>query len=169
MTIATFMGDAGVEQGGIVTFGGTAAPTVSMGHGSLTITEAAAAGPVMTQYVGTVLYFSNCVDASMYTGIELTIGGTVNGDCTAQFYITDSEHDSPVDGPVITSPPYLSLTVSATATPMKVPFAGVGAPSGGSPPAAIDPMTLTSMWWQFRIPYGTTCMANLTISNVSFF
>jgi hypothetical protein len=151
-----------------------------MGTGSLVITEAVAQSAV-AQYVGVIVYFSgnslgtDCVDATAYAGIGFTISGTVNANCTVQFSINDSEHevvgnDAKASGATGSYAPQVFVTVPAQPTTLRVPFTGPGAPSGGMPATAIDPKKLTGVEWQLTIASGTgMCMANLTISNVTFY
>jgi len=58
-------------------------------------------------------------------------------------------------------------------TPMTVfvPFAGTGAPAGGSPLTGIDRSKLTGVQWQVTTApgLGNTCIVDLTIDNVRFF
>jgi hypothetical protein len=133
--------------------------------------------------VGSVLYFSGCVDASAFTGVQFTISGTMTG-CTMQFSTNDSEHgdstvgtggDPKASGPMGAYAPQLPVATPFT-TPLMVPFAGTGAPTGGSPTAvAIDPAKLTGLQWQFTIAAaaegGTSsnCTADITIDNVMFY
>jgi hypothetical protein len=186
-TIATFMaGDGGIgDNGGIATYG-TVKPTAMYTGGTLTITEAGAQGAAPT-YNGAVVYFAgnamgtDCLDASMYTGVQFSIAGTVNANCTIQFSINDSEHedatqamgDPKASGAAGSYAPQLGIpaaSITATPTMMKVPFMGTGAPSGGSPMTPIDTMKLTGVQWQVTIPMGTAmCMATLQISNLSFY
>ena len=41
--------------------------------------------------------------------------------------------------------------------------------TGGAPVAAVNPGKLVGVQWQFTIPAGMSCMANLTIDNVTFY
>jgi hypothetical protein len=183
-SLGTFTGDAGVaDNGGLTTYGGTAKPTAAIAGGNLTIMESAAASTA-AQYVGTVLYFSgnssgtDCVDASMYTGVQFTISGTINANCTLAFAINDSEHedatatgaDPKASGPKGAYAASIAVAPTATATQIKVPFTGTGAPTGGMPAAAIDSKKFTGIQWQYTIPTGTgMCTSSLTITGVSFY
>jgi hypothetical protein len=182
--VADFMGDgsAGVEiMGGVSAYGGTAGPTATTNGTNLHIVENAPSmsGP---QYVGTVLYFSGCVDASGFAGVQLALTGTMTG-CTMQFSINDSEHGdsvtTPVQDPKASGPagayaPQLGVATPFPATLM-VPFAGTGAPTGGMPATAIDPAKLTGIQWQFTIAptadggTASNCTADLTIDDVKFY
>ena len=61
--------------------------------------------------------------------------------------------------------------VSPTVTTVMMPFAGPGAPSGGSPAIAVDKSKLTGVQWQFTTAVGTenSCIVDITIDNVRFF
>ena len=52
-----------------------------------------------------------------------------------------------------------------------MPFAGAGAPTGGSPAIPIDPARLTGVQWQFTTAAAGTsrnsCVVDITIDNVS--
>jgi hypothetical protein len=180
-------GDGGIgDNGGLAEYG-TVKPTATFTGGTLTITEMGAQG-MMPTYNGAVVYFAgnaagtDCLDASMYTGVQFSIAGTVNANCTIQFSINDSEHEDstvmPVQDPKAAGPmgayaPQLAIaaaSLTSTPTMMKVPFTGAGAPSGGLPMTAIDPKKLTGVQWQITIPMGTAmCSASLQISNLSFY
>src|SRR6185437_7391876 len=87
-----FMGDAGIEiMGGISTYTGTGKPTYTIADNALTVTEnfASAAAP---DYVGTVLYFNTCIDASAFSGVQFDVSGSVTG-CTIQYSSNDAPHD----------------------------------------------------------------------------
>jgi hypothetical protein len=179
--IADFVGtaaDAGIEiVGGISTYGTagvpTSTPTYTISGGALKITENADA-TAAAQYVGTVLYFNNCVDAHAFSGIEFTVGGTVSG-CTVQYSANYTGADATATDPkgscTLAScySPQKTLTIPATPTQMQIAWADTG--TNGSPVGPVDPTALTSTQWQFTIPAAGTspCTANLTITNVKFY
>lgn len=196
--IADFMAGGGAPDaggieimGGIVTYGGgtvggTGSPTYTTTGGALNITETAAATSTV-QYVGVVVYFNNCIDASAFMGVEFTISGSFSG-CTMQYSTADSAHDDSTlstpnphaTGPTGSYSPQAQLTATrVTSTPMTIsmPFNGTGAPSGGSPDGlALDTAKLDSVSWQFTIPAaapGVTgtpmCVANLAVDNIKFY
>jgi hypothetical protein len=181
-------GDGGIgDNGGLAEYG-TTPPTAAFTGGTLTITEMAAQGTAPT-YNGAVVYFAgnaagtDCLDASMYKGVQFSIAGMVNANCTIQFSINDSEHedstmkppmgDPKASGPAGSYAPQLAIpaaSITATPTMMQVPFTGAGSPTGGSPMAAIDTMKLTGVQWQITVPMGTAmCSATLQISNLTFY
>jgi hypothetical protein len=181
----------GIEiMGGIIAFGGgavggTGAPIFTTTGGTLNITESAAATSA-PQYVGVVIYFNNCIDASAFTGVQFTISGSFSG-CTMQYSTDDSEHgDSTLSTPnPHATGPAGSYSMQArlaatqvTSTPMtiSIPFTGPGAPAGGSPDGvALDTAKLDSLTWQLTIPVASavdgtpTCAASLAIDNVGFY
>jgi len=181
--IADFAGDgsAGVEiMGGVSTYDkSAAAPTATTAGGTLHIVENGVPGAA-AQYVGTVVYFTGCVDASAFTGISFGITGTLTG-CTMQFSINDSEHgdsstgvDTKATGPKGSYAPQLGVAAPFAAT-VSVPFTGATAPMGGSPAAPVDPAKLIGVQWQFTIPAApdagaaTNCSADLMIDNIMFY
>jgi hypothetical protein len=179
-------GDGGLSVfGGLTTYGPTAATTptaTTTASGDLDITENGAASATATEYVGAVLYFSgnstgtDCITGAAYTGVQFNISGTVTG-CTVVFTINDSEHsavsatDPKASGMAGSYPGTFALTPTTTATLVKVPFTGTGAPTGGSPASPIDKTKLESISWQYVIPQadGGTCMSSLTIDSISFY
>jgi len=169
--------DAGIEiMGGTTTYGGTGAPTIAIAGGALNITENAAA-TAAAQYVGAVLYFNNCVDASAFTGVQFTISGSMTG-CANLKYSTnytgtddvgsDSKGSCTLGNGKCYSPQKdVSTSITSTDTQVQVPWAT----TGGSPSGPVDPKTLTGVQWQFQIDAATTgtCVANLTIKDVKFY
>lgn len=183
---------ASVDGGASIPIGGTftyhspdaaVAPTATVTNGGWHITLNA---PGMTdpQYIGAGIYFNgnvagtDCIDATAYTGIKFDISGSIAGTgCTAQYSTNDSAHsavsatDPKAGGPAGSYAPQAALTASSTVTTVMMPFAGTGAPSGGSPAIAIAKDKLTGVQWQFTVAGGTTnaCMVDLIIDNVSFY
>ncbi len=180
--------DAGLGiMGGSYSYG-TPTPTAAIASGNLTISLSNGVNTgTSTAYIGAGLYFNgntagnDCVDASTYTGISFDMSGSFSG-CAMNFSINDSEHTSPSSS----TPPdpkasctaascYApQLTVASTDLPKTymVPFAGTGAPSGGGPATAIDPMKLEGVGWNFSVPPGADaggCKIDLTIKNLKFY
>jgi hypothetical protein len=176
--IADFAGDGGIEiVGGLSAYGANAEPTHSVSGGILNVMEnnAASSGP---QYVGQVLYFNNCIDASAFSGVEFTLGGTFSG-CTIQYSTNDAPHDNTVTDPKGTcslgnscySPQAGITSVSAAGAVVMEPWITA---AGGDPSLVLDPHQLTSIQWQFTIPAAPdggagVCMANLNISQIKFY
>jgi hypothetical protein len=140
-------------------------------------------------YQGFGIYFNgnaagtDCLDAHTYTGVEFDLSGSLTGTgCTMQFSINDSEHADMTQNPTDTKPagpkgsyaPQVTITsaeLTATATPIKIPFTG---PAGGSPSSAVDPTKLTGVQWQMTVPVAsdggaTECVWNINISNLMFY
>ncbi|HVV53577.1 MAG TPA: hypothetical protein VHO06_28230 [Polyangia bacterium] len=172
------------------TFGFSPQPTYTISAGAVNVVDTIETGAT-SQYQGFGIYFSgnpagtDCLDASRYSGISFTLSGSLMGaGCAMQFSINDSEHapsstsfDPKAAGPVGSYAPQLSLTnaeLTSTATTIMVPFAGTGAPVGGSPPTPIDPSKLISVQWWMSTPVTsngepTECVWNVNLSNVSFY
>ena len=175
--IADFVGtgaDAGIEVvGGTTTYGGTGAPSVAITGGALNITDNAAA-TTAAQYVGAVLFFNNCVDASAYTGVQFTISGSITG-CTMQYSTNYSGADDAStdpkgscmlgNGKCYSPQKEITTSITSTDTQIQVPWAT----TGGAPVGPVDPKTLTGIQWQLTIGTTGTCAANVTIKNVMFY
>jgi hypothetical protein len=157
--------------------------TVTGGAWHITATTTSMAS---AQYWGAGIYFNGnstgteCIDATAHTGVSFDISGTVAGTgCTVQFSINDSEHadmtagnppDAKAGGPAGSYAPQVQLTtISATPTPMMIPFMGAGAPANGSPGTGIDKGKLTGVQWQFTTAASGTCMVDITVDNVKFY
>jgi hypothetical protein len=180
--------DFSASDGGVATLaiGGTftyptPGPTATVTDGALHVT-ATTFGMASAQYWGAGIYFNgnaagtDCVNGSAHTGIQFDIIGSVGGTgCSIQFAINDSVHSSNMNdpkgaGPVGSYSPQLAIMIQATPTTMMVPFAGPGAPTGGSPAVGVDPTKLTSVQWQLTTaaaPNG--CALDITIDNVKFY
>jgi hypothetical protein len=177
--IADFMGDAGIEiMGGVTTYGGTGAPTFTIADNAVTVMENFASG-ASPDYVGTVLYFNTCIDASAFTGIQFDLSGSTTG-CTIQYSANDAPHDDMTSDPKGTctlgagmcySPQAAIAAPTSTVMTIMQPWI---ATAGGSPSQVLDPKQLTGIQWQFTIPAATdaganVCMANMKITNVKFY
>jgi hypothetical protein len=185
--IADFAGpDGGLEvAGGLFVFPdpGASAPAVSTTGGAFHITESAAS-TAATQYVGTGLFFNDCIDATAFTGVQFTIGGSFSG-CTMQYATADVEHeDATTDafmatGPAGSYPPQTTLAASGiTPTPQTLMMPFTSSTIFGSPQTPIDKTKLVALVWQFTVPTGApttadggtpACVADITIDNVTFY
>lgn len=192
-TIAEFASaDGGVAiPGGISAYGGTGStPTYTISGGTLNIMDTVVATSA-AQYVGLVIYFnagtsgSDCTDATAYQGVQFDISGTLTGGsgCSVQYSTNDSEHsdsttknaagtqnDPKASGPAGSYSPQVGVTLSATSTPMMVPFAT----TGGSPSGPIDHAKITGVQWQLTVNAaadgGTSmCDLNMAVDNVKFY
>jgi hypothetical protein len=176
---------AAIAIGGTYTYAspsGLDGPGATIENGALHIT-AMTMGQADTQYWGVGIYFNgnpsgtDCIDATVFTGVRFDVSGTIAGTgCTAQYSTNDSAHTSnAVDlkgsGDSTSYAPQATLMVSSTVTTVMFPFNGTGAPTGGSPPIAVDKARLTGVQWQFTTPMGleNSCVVDITIDNVRFF
>jgi hypothetical protein len=123
-------------------------------------------------YTGVVLYMngSACIDGSAYTGVQFDLNGTL-GACNLSFGFAFADDLSPASDPqrgicAATNCYGPSVSVASTGT-IKVSYSAV---SGGSPDMGVDRQKLTGVQWQLQSPAaGTTCAANFTLDNVSFY
>lgn len=175
-------GGINVEGGGILAYpvGSTTAPTYTTSGGSLHITLERPVTSV-PQYLGVVLASRTlCVDATAFTGVQFTMGGSFSG-CTMKYYANDDAHQDDTtgaphaSGPEGSYPPQTVIAASQiTLTPrtMKMPFSGQ---SDGSPATPVDPARLIIVGgWQFDVDPSTSstpssCVADLTIDDVRFY
>jgi hypothetical protein len=168
-TLFTF-GGTNPQGGGTYTYG-SPAPVLNLTSAPALHAMLTAPAPTSPEYVGFGLYFNSCVDASMYTGVQFTIAGTVTG-CMVQFSANYSEDAATTDpkgtctGSSCYSSQYTVASIPATASPVMVLFSQQ---TEGMPAAAVDKGKLVGVQWQFTVPMGMACMADVTISNVSFF
>jgi hypothetical protein len=179
--IADFAGPQGIEIGGgtyIYSASGTTMPTIDVSGGDLHISASIASAPA-SQYAGVGVFFSgaSCIDASSFTGVEFTVGGTVSG-CSLQ-YSTGCAQAEDVAGAdskaacttnTCYSPQAPITNVTAVPQTVQVPFYGPPA-TGGAPLTIIDPTRLTGVQWQLNVPAngGTNCLADLHIDDVRFY
>jgi hypothetical protein len=157
-------------------------PTATITSGALHVT-AATVGRETPQFWGAGIFFNigpaetTCVDASMSSGVEFDVSGTLEGvGCTLQYATNDSAHtDNLVDpkgsGPPGAFAPQQPFSVTPTVRTIRVPFTGPGGPLGGSPAIDVNSARLTSVQWQLTTNAGVdnTCAVDLTIDNVRFF
>jgi hypothetical protein len=172
--------------GGIVTYdssklGGTGSLTYTITGGSLNIRVSA---PAISrpQFLGAIVQFDSCIDASAFTGIQFTISGSFS-DCGLVYMTGDVEHEdvtissSFASGPAGSYPPQKKFSVAdlaSTPRTIKQPF--VGSDIQGNPATPIDPTKLVLTSWQFIVPIaaddGSTtpmCTGNLTIDDIKFY
>jgi hypothetical protein len=156
-------------------------PTATVVNGAWHIT-ATTTGMASAQYWGVGISFdgnvagTNCIDATPFNNVQFDISGTITGTgCSAQYALSDSAHlDNAVDakgsGDATVYAPQAALTVTAAVQTVTMPFAGAGAPTGGSPAVAVDDAKLTRVQWQFTTAPGATssCRVDVTIDNVKF-
>jgi len=132
-------------------------------------------------YSGFGLYLKNpekCFDASKYTGIRMTIGGTV-GDAMVYLQVqmndnypidaTNSKGACVGDWSSCSNNQFQLATLTPTPTEVEVPFASI---TGGNPQAQLDPSQLLGVQWQFNCPSGgstVSCPINVSIGSVVFY
>ena len=176
--------DAGIEIGGeLVKYGdgpnpidGPGSPTYATSGGALNITENAAPTS-KPRYLGVLISFDGCVDASAFTGVQFSISERLFGGCTMSYATGDVVHQSNTTGlPYATGatgayPPWAAVTPEQTPTTLMMPF--VGGPSGGNPSTPLDTTKLTFVYWQFTVaaaPGGALpCVADVTVDDVTFY
>jgi hypothetical protein len=147
------------------------APEVTLSGGALRM-KLEAVSTDTPVYAGVLLSFDACVDASAYTGVRFTLGGTKVGACYLQFSSIHSENGDARSAPhgTCTGP---SCSPSAVIIGVSLPPAGSmiwwSAQVGGVPSFSVDPGRLIGLQWQLVIPTGTACTADLTIDDVSFY
>ena len=153
--------------------------TTTGGHLNLRVNAPAIARP---QFLGAMLQFNSCIDATAFTGVEFTISGSFSG-CGLTYAASDVEHEDATlssafsTGPAGSYPPHSSLVagdVTPTSRTLRQPF--VGREIQGSPYTPIDPARLVLMVWQFIVPVAAddgsatpNCSGELTIDNVRFY
>lgn len=146
--------------------------------GALHLSTNEAAGPDRG-YAGVVLAFSECIDASAFSGVQFTISGSVSG-CNMQYATEFTEDDSsqPLGScSQATScySPEHAVTPMSIATTVRFPWESATFYAPGKPvPSPNDPMKLIGTVWQFTIPTvsdggSDTCIADVTITNLTFY
>jgi hypothetical protein len=181
-------GTTGTVQGGVATFqnpastAGTAVVTGGALTYTATVSAAGTAGDAYP-YSGFALYINGpaCVDAGAYTGVSFSIKGSA-GTCGLVFSFNDAEHgvattdpkgEVRASGPSGSYAPQKSITVTADAATMMVPFDDALL-ANGSPPVSSNPIdkhNLTAVQWQFtNTPTSTaSCMGSITVDDVKFY
>ena len=187
--IADFTGFEGmvvIPIGGTFSYAspmGSMVPISTVENGALHFSATIDGMDMMSQYWGVGIYFNGnpsgtaCIDGTAHAGVQFDISGFLTGSaCSAQFSINDSTHtdvtfDPKGAGPPGSYSPQLALMIPPTPMTVFVPFAGTGAPAGGSPLTGIDRSKLTGVQWQVTTApgLGNTCIVDLRIDNVRFF
>ncbi len=91
--------DAGIPIiGGLTTWSGILKPTYTVDNGVLNIMEDVTQAD-HPQYLGTTLYFNNCIDASAFQGVQFKISGSISAACQLIFGANDVAHDDQYVGP----------------------------------------------------------------------
>lgn len=162
-------GTATRVQGGTSEFADTTETkaTLALTDGALSVSASSKGS-----YTGVVLYMNGpaCTDGSAYTGVQFDLNGSL-GACGLSFGFAFADDLSPASDSqrgicAATNCYGPSVSVASMGT-IKVPYSAV---SGGSPDMGVDRQKLTGVQWQLQSPAaGTTCSANFTLDNVSFF
>ena len=185
--IADFADGGGIEiPGRIVTYagrkvGGPSSPTYTTTGGALTITVNVSPTS-KPQFLGTVVGFDKCVDASAFSGVQFTINGSFSG-CQMQYATGDVSHQDATLGSPFASgapgsyPPQFRIApddLTSTPRTIKAPFASPDIQ--GNPAAALDPTKLIFTLWQFTVPVAPEddggiemCTGSVTIDNVRLY
>jgi hypothetical protein len=178
---------AGIEiSGGILTYaapkvGGPGSPTYTTTGGALNLRVSVS--PTSTpQFVGAVVHFNNCIDASAFAGVQFTISGSFSG-CSMQYATGDVEHQDMTvgstfaTGPVGSYPPQNRIAADdLTSTPRTIMAPFVGSDIQGSPATPLDSTKLIATLWQFTVPVAAEgdnapqmCTGSVTIDDVKFY
>ncbi len=170
--------------GSVVTYpvGDPSAPRVTATGGGLHVTAHA---PVTekAQYVGVMVPFPKCTDASAFTGVRFSLRGSYKG-CSLQYATNDGEHQDRNTAAAYATggrgayPPQTQFTssqITSVAQTVSVPFSGQE-DIRGNPPLPLDKSKLTGVLWQFTVsPAGniedgtTACVADIDIDDVKFY
>ncbi|HVV52011.1 MAG TPA: hypothetical protein VHO06_20245 [Polyangia bacterium] len=130
---------------------------------------------VAADYAGGGMSFDTCVDSSMWTGIQFTLGGTADG-CNITFQLQTESQEPPSNKGTCTGScydfPQIAVTIPATAgTPTVVKFSDLTATGMPSAPADFE-KEMFGLQWQFSSaapPDGGVqagCSPDMTISDV---
>jgi hypothetical protein len=147
--------------------------TATAESGSLRLTGTITA----TGYVGVVFWFGPCVDASAFTGITFSVGGTTGG-AVMKAQIQTHE-DYPVDvanskgGCSFTNcdqrftecaGPTYQLVVPVTPEPVDLPWSSF---AGGTPTPEVTPAGLVGLQYQLECQSDTACTFDITLGSVT--
>jgi hypothetical protein len=144
----------------VIDSGSVPGPTYTVNGGTITILETHTATAAGAANIGLGWQFSPCADASAFTGVSFSISGTVSG-CSVLFQVDDTERSGGSSG----GP---SVTIgSVTSVPATVKLAWSTA--GGQPAGPVDAARIAILIWGFGIPASSSCMANIQVSNLTFY
>ena len=161
--------------------GGPGSPATTTAGGVLTI-KVGVSPTSKPQFVGTVVHFNRCIDASAFSGVQFTVAGSLSG-CRLQYGTADVQHqDMTVGSPFASGlagsyPPqnvFDSESLTSKSQVVRAPF--VGSDIKGDPAAPLDPSKLISVVWQFVVPVAAengeptpTCAGTIAIDDVKFY
>lgn len=128
-------------------------------------------------YVGVVFWFGPCVDASAFTGITFSVGGTTGG------AVMKAQIQTHVDYPVDVANskggcsftncdekfsecagPTYQLVVPATPEAMDLPWSSFG---GGTPVAEVTPDGLVGLQYQLECQSDAACVFDITLGSIN--
>jgi len=180
-------GSRGIEiSGGIVTYaapkvGGPSSPTYTTAGGALTVTVNVSPTS-KPQFVGALVSFDKCIDASAFSGVQFTISGSLSG-CQMQYATGDVAHQDTTlgsryaSGPTGAYPSQFRIAaddLTSTSRTIKAPFARPDIL--GNPATAVDPTKLILTLWQFTVPVAPEddggiemCTGSVTIDDARFY
>ena len=167
----------GTAIGGIFSYGGVkTGSTMALSVDSTNHTLVLSGSVVAGDYAGGGLSFDECVNASAYTGVQFTLGGTTGG-CDLIFNVQTFDEKPPgtnqVGGCASNCYVFPNVKLTSTSGPITVPFSTL---TGGQLIVATALQNeVVGLQWQFQSPApvgdggqpGCTGI-NLTITNVSF-
>jgi len=129
-------------------------------------------------YTGVVFWFGPCVDASAFTGISFSVGGSLGG------AVLKAQIQTHVDYPVDTANskggctfmncdnrftecagPTTLVAVPEMAAPVALPWASFTA---GTPVAEVTPDGLVGMQFQLECQQDVACAADFTLGTINF-
>lgn len=128
-------------------------------------------------YVGVVFWFGPCIDASAFTGLTFSVGGTTGG------AVMKAQIQTHVDYPVDTANskggcsftncdekfsecagPTYQLVVPATPEAVDLPWSSF---AGGTPVAEVTPDGLVGLQYQLECQSDTACVFDITLGSVT--
>jgi hypothetical protein len=161
----------GAVIGGIFGYGGTSpSSTIAASVDSAGHTLVLAGSVLAKDYAGGGLSFDECVNASAYSGVQFTLGGSTGG-CDLIFNVQTFDEKpagtNQVGGCTSGCYSFPNVKLTSTSGPVTVPFSTL---SGGQLIVATALQNeMVGLQWQFQPSGATGCDGiNLTITNVSF-
>jgi len=142
--------------------GNVMGPTMSVaqGGGSFSIVATRTVTGTTGANIGIAWTFDPCANASQFSGVSFSIAGSVTG-CSVLFQVDDTERSGGGNG----GPAVTVGAVSGTPQTVMLPWTT----SGGQPGGPIDGSRVAILIWGFSIAPSATCMANVTIGDLTFY
>ncbi len=129
----------------------------------------------VSSYAGFGLWFGPCSDASAFTGITMTVGGTLPSGSELEFQAQTSRNypvsSTDMKGECMGtwgSPCASNVLNDVTpAVAIQVPWTML---TGGAPIAPLDPTELIGIQWQFNCDAGSApCAIDVTLDDIAFY